>query len=47
MNLGIQGLRCMFIILFGISLIGAMIGNLRISKAFAFRSKHEEALLSS
>ena len=44
MNMGIQGLRCMFIILFGISLIDAMIWNLRMSKAFAFRSKQEEAL---
>ena len=47
MNLGIQGSRCMFIILIGISLIGAMIWNLRMSKAFGFRSKQEEALLSS
>ena len=47
MNLDIQGSRCMFIILFGISLIGAMIWNLCMSKAFGFRSKQEEALLSS
>ena len=33
-------------VLFGISLIGAMIWNLRMSKAFGFRSKQEEALLS-
>ena len=47
MNLGIQGSRCMFIILFGSSLIGAMIWNLRMSKAFGSRSKQEEVLHSS
>ena len=47
MNLGMLGSRCMFIILFGISIIGAMICNLRMSKAFGFRSKQEEALHSS
>ena len=44
---GQQGSRCMFIVLFGNSLIGAMIWNLRMSKAFGFRSKQEETLLSS
>ena len=46
-NLGMQGSRCMFMILFRISLIGAMIWNLRMSKTFDFRPKQEEALLSS